>query len=126
MNSGAAGPAFPAACRRRSTFLTCRMVWSVRVAGGGALGVGERGPRGAQVPDRGDELVLPSRDRLPAFLAGARAVVDVAPPEGAAGVRAGLPGVIYREPPPPPPIPLGPTPGPVPRPYPRHRPPHPL
>jgi hypothetical protein len=33
MNSGAARPAFPAACRRRSTFLTCPMVWSVRVAG---------------------------------------------------------------------------------------------
>jgi hypothetical protein len=66
--------------------------------GGGALDVQERGPRGAQVPDRGGELVLPAGRGLAGALAVASAVVDVLPARGAHGVRPGAGGRVDGEP----------------------------
>lgn len=46
---------------------------------GGAPDVDHRGPRGAQVPDRGGELALPAGDGLAGAAAAARVMVDVLP-----------------------------------------------
>ena len=103
MTSGAPCPPFPAACRRRSRFLTCRAVCRVLAGRGGALDVDEGGPRGAQVPERGGELVFPAGDGLAGAVAAAGVVVDVAAFRGAFGVRAGIGGGVDREPQPAPP-----------------------
>jgi hypothetical protein len=69
----------------------------------GALDADQRGPCGAQVPDRGRELVLPAGDGLAGAVAAARVMVDVLPAGRAPGVRPGVGGGIDREPQPPPP-----------------------
>ena len=71
--------------------------------GGGAPGIDQGGPRGAQVPERGGELVLPAGDGLAGAVAAAGVMMDVAASGGAFGVRAGIGGGVDREPQPPPP-----------------------
>ena len=46
--------------------------------GGGALGIDQGGPRGAQVPERGGELVFPAGDGLAGAVAAAGVMMDVA------------------------------------------------
>ena len=71
--------------------------------GGGPLGIDQGGPRGAQVPERGGELVLPAGDGLAGAVAAAGVMMNVAAFRGAFGVRAGIGGGVDREPQPPPP-----------------------
>ena len=71
--------------------------------GHGARHVGERGPRGAQVPDRRGELVLPAGRGLGRAPAVAGAVVHVLPARGAPRVRPGVGGRVDGEPQPGPP-----------------------
>ena len=69
----------------------------------GPLDVNQGGPCGAQVPERGGELVFPAGDGLTGAVAAAGVMVDVAAFWGAFGVRAGVGGGVDREPQPPPP-----------------------
>jgi hypothetical protein len=71
--------------------------------GRGPLDVDQGGPRGAQVPGRRGELVLPARDGLAGAVAAAGVVMDVPAFWRALGVRAGIRGGIDGEPQPRPP-----------------------
>ena len=70
---------------------------------GGALHIGQRGPGGAQVPERRDELVLPAGDGLAGAVAAAGVMMNVPAFWRALGVRARIRRGIDREPQPPPP-----------------------
>jgi hypothetical protein len=71
--------------------------------GRGALGIDQRGPRGAQVPQRRDELVLPARDGLAGAVTAAGIVMDMTAARRALGIGAGIRGGVDREPQPRPP-----------------------
>ena len=68
------------------------------IRGRGACYVQQGGPRGAQVPDRCGELVLPAGRGLAGPLAVAGAVVHVLPARGAPRVRPRVGGRVDREP----------------------------
>ena len=78
-----------------------------RLAGAGSrrgpLHVDQGGPRGAQVPDRRSELVLPAGNGLAGAVAAAGVMMDVAAARRAFGVRPGIGRRVDREPQPPPP-----------------------
>ena len=73
------------------------------IRGRGPGHVDQRGPRGAQVPDRRGELVLPAGRGLGRAPAAAGAVVHVLPARGAPRVRPGVSGRVDGEPQPAPP-----------------------
>src|SRR5450755_4410381 len=70
---------------------------------GSPAGVNHGGPRGAQVPGRGQELVLPAGDGLADTVAAARVRVHVLAFRGASGVRPRVRASVNREPQPAPP-----------------------
>ena len=94
-----------AACRLQAAQQVLDLADRLPGAGGrsDALDVDQGGPCGAQVPERGGELVFPAGDGLASAVAAAGVMVDVAAFRGAFGVRSGVGGGVDREPQPPPP-----------------------
>ena len=103
MTSGAPRPAVPGRVQAAQQVLDLPGRLLGPGGGRGALDVDQGGPRGAQVPERRGELVLPARDGLAGAVAAAGVMMDMTAARGAFGVRAGVGGGVDREPQPPPP-----------------------